>query len=569
MDLGSLTRLPQTFRNIGRARQIMAVLGRHGFADVLARLGLEGATQVFLRIVTFNRYRPDAGTHTTEERIRMAMEQLGPTFVKLGQILATRPDLVPLSLVHELKRLEDRVPPFPGDEAVAEVEGELKKPIGDVFAKFDRVPFAAGSIAQVHRAVLKTGEKVVVKVRRPGLERAIRTDIDIMGRLAQMLEDNMPESRPYHPKAVVSEYARSIVAEVDFTREAFNIQKFERNFGKDERFLVPQVHPELCSKKMLTVRFVEGIKVTDLPALRAAGHDLPKIARHGVQYVLMQIFQHGFFHGDPHAGNLFVLPGDKLCLVDYGLMGSLDEDRLDELLGFMAGVVGKDVDKVIRTFRRMGVLTDDVDMRRLRLDGLDLIERYADMPLGRVDIGKFFAELYEVLARHHIRVPPDLHLLGKALATSEGIARQLDPSLDLIAEIRPFVIHAYLSRIGRLKSVSRHVRRAAEDWAEMATKLPSEITRIVTQLRKGEFEFAAHIRDQDRLVRDGNRSSNRVATGLVMAGTMIATSILVVLPVGPTIYGLALSGYLGFVGYVIAGFLGLTLFAAMWRSGGV
>lgn len=568
MDLGSLTRLPQTLRNLGRGRHILGVLTRHGFADVLARLGLEGASHTFLKIITFNRYRPDEG-HTTEERIRMAMEEMGPTFVKLGQIMATRPDLVPLSLVTELRRLEDRVPPFGAEAAVAEIEAELKQKVGDVFADFEREPLAAGSIAQVHRATLKSGHKVVLKVRRPGLERMIRTDVDIMGKLAQLLEENLPESRPYHPKAVVAEFARSITREIDFTREAFNIQKFARNFGGDERYVVPQVHPELCTKKLLTVEFVEGIKITNLDSLRKEGHDLPKLARSGVNYVLMQIFKHGFFHGDPHPGNFFVLPGDKLCLVDYGLVGALDEERLDELLGFMAGVVGKDAEKVVRTFRHMGILGDEVDMRRLRLDAQDLIERYAEIPLGRVDMGKFFAELYETLARHQIRVPPDVHLLGKALATAEGIARQLDPSLDLIAEIRPFIVKTYFERLARFKVVGREVRRALEEYGALLRTLPGEASRILTQLRKGEFEVAAHLRDQERLVRDGNRSSNRVATGLVMAGVLIGSSMLLIIPVGPTWHGVAMSQMAGGLGYMISGFLGLTLFAAMWRSGGV
>jgi ubiquinone biosynthesis protein len=568
MDLGSLTRLPQTLRNIGRARHILAVLTRHGFADVLARLGLEGVSHVLLKIVTFNRYRTDTG-HSTEERIRQAMEELGPTFVKLGQILATRPDLVPLSLVSELRKLEDRVPPFGADEAKAEIEGELKQKVEDVFSAFDREPLAAGSIAQVHRATLKDGRRVVVKVRRPGLERALRTDLDIMAKLAHLLEENLPEARPYHPKAVVAEFARSIVREIDFTREAFNIQKFERNFGKDERFAIPRVYPDLCTRKLLTVEYVEGIKITAVDRLREGGYDLGTLARNGIQWVLLQIFRHGFFHGDPHAGNLFVLPGNRLCLVDYGLVGALDDDRLDELLGFMAGIVGKDPDRVVRTFRRMGILHDDTDLRRMRLDALDLIERYAEIPLGRVDMGRFFAELYETLARHQIRVPPDVHLLGKALATCEGIARQLDPSLDLIAEIRPFIMQTYLARLARFRTLGREMRRAAEDYVALFQALPGEASRILTQLRKGDFEVAAHLRDQERLVRDGNRSSNRVATGLVMAGILIGSSMLIITPQGPTWHGVALSTMVGGLGYAFAGFLGLTLFAAIWRSGGV
>ncbi|NUN48971.1 MAG: AarF/ABC1/UbiB kinase family protein [Candidatus Brocadiae bacterium] len=569
MDWGSLTRIPQALRNIGRGRQILTVLTRHGFADVLARVGLEGASQTFLKIFTLNRYRPDPSGHSTEERIRMAMEELGPTFVKLGQILATRPDLVPLSLVHELKKLEDRVLPFPGAEARAEVESELGKPVGELFQSFEEAPLAAGSIAQVHRAVLKDGQRVVVKVRRPGLERIIRTDLDIMAKLAQLMEENLPESRSYHPRAIVAEFARSIVREIDFTREAFSIRKFERNFRDDERFVVPRVYPEMCTKKLLTVEFIDGLKVTSLDELRRGGHNPAAIARNGVQYVLLQIFRHGFFHGDPHAGNMFVLPGDKLCLVDYGLMGALDEDRLDELLSFMAGVVQKDAARVVRSFRHMGIVPEETDLRALRLDAQDLVERYTDVPLGRVDIGRFFAELFEVLTRHQIRVPADIHLLGKALATAEGIARQLDPGLDLIPEIRPFIVKTYLERLARFRSLGRDVRRAAEDYARLFQALPGEVNRILTQLRKGELEVAAHFRDQDRLVRDGNRSSNRVATGLVMAGILIGSAMLVITPVGPALRGIQISTIFGALGFIFAGVLGLGLAAAVWRSGGV
>ncbi|MBS1106105.1 MAG: ubiquinone biosynthesis protein UbiB [Deltaproteobacteria bacterium] len=521
MQLGALVRIPRTFKNLARLREILGVIVQYGFGDLVARLELESTLELARSLVRFRRQRRELVRYTTEERIRMAFEDLGPTFVKLGQILATRPDLIPMSLVIELRKLQDAVPPFGSEAARNQIESALGRPIAELFAEFDDAPIAAASIAQVHRARLFSGEEVAVKVRRPGLEQVIGTDLEILRGLASLLEENAPELRAYAPAEIVEEFARAITLEIDLSHEASNMQRFARNFADDPQVHVPKLFEAYSSPAVLTMEFVRGIKAKDLAGLDAAGIDRKKLAAGGVEFCLRQVFDHGFFHADPHPGNLFVLPGEVIAPIDMGMMGSLEPEMIDALLELLVGILLRDAEKIARLFARLGLIDERVDRVRLRRDIAALLERYAALPIGEVDVAALIGNLFEVLQRHRVRVPPELLLMGKALATVDGMARDLDPTLDPIEAVRPYVLKTWLRRLADPRFLARDWIRAASDFVETATTLPGDLRAIVRDLRRGELRLATRHEGLETLLREQARSANRSLLALLVAATTV------------------------------------------------
>jgi len=553
VQVSTLLRIPQTVRNLQRLREIGAVLVKYGWGDLVPRLGLVGGIERVRRRLTGGGEDPAAEMLTTEQRIRMAFEELGPTFIKLGQVLATRPDLIPMSLVEELRRLQDRVPPFPGEDAKREIEQQLGKPVGELFARFDPTPLAAASIAQVHRATLHDGTEVVVKVRRPHLETQIARDLDVLTSLAGLLEDNVPESRQFSPRAIADEFRRSIWREIDLTKEARNIERFARNFRGDRTVHVLRNYPELSSKGVLTLELIDGIKASDVAALEAHGIDRADLARRGVEFVVKQIFQHGFFHADPHPGNIFVLGDGRIAPIDMGMMGQLDRDLRDALLELLVGVLLGDGGKIVALFRRLELVDESADLAALRRDAQEMIDAYNELPLEEVDIGVFIGELFEVLARHHVLVPPELLLTGKALATVEGVARILDPRLDPMQAMRPMVLRSYLERLADPRFLARDAIRAGEDTVTMLATLPRELTSIVTSLRAGRLRIPTEIAGFERAELERARSANRIALSLMVSALIVGSAILLAAGGGPRILGLPANGILGVLGLVTAG----------------
>lgn len=571
MPLSPWLRLPRTVRNLQRVREVAGVVVKFGFGDLLARTGLEGLAERGRNLLRFGRRREAFVGLRTEERVRLALEELGPTFIKLGQILATRPDLVPLSWVEELRRLQDDVAPFPADEARREVESQLGRPLDAVFARFEAEPVAAASIAQVHRATLRSGAAVAVKVRRPGLERRIAIDVDVLRVLAALVEENLPELRAYEPCAVVEEFARSIGREIDLTQEAANYERFAREYETDPHIHVPRVHRDLSTDGLLVVEWIDGIKASDVAAIERAGIDRKQLARTGFDFVLRQLFENGFFHADPHPGNWFVMPDGRIAPIDLGQMGTLDRDTIDDLIDLLVGILLQDARRVLRLLVRLELVDDDVDAKGLERDVAELIARFHSLPIGRVDVAELMTRLFEVLARHRVRVPADLFLMGKALATMEGMARDLDPQMDPLAVIRPFALKLWIERLQDPRYLARDGLRVARAYLDLATRLPTDLRRITSQLARGELALRVELEGRTDLARERARSANRSALAVVLAALLLASAWLVGAESGPILpflpFELRLSGLLGLVGFGLAGGAWLLLAWGFLRSG--
>lgn len=530
-----ITRLPRTIRNLSRLYEILKVVAKHGFDDVAGRLDIGGSWRSFKHRVSFGRLGGQADEeierYTTEERIRRVLEELGSTYVKLGQILATRPDLIPMSLIHELRKLQDDVPAFDPNAARQTVEEELGAGVDELFSSFEPEPLAAASIAQVHRATLKSGDEVVVKVQRPGLRQKIRADLDLLHLIAELAEERIPELRRWQPTAIVAEFDKSIHREIDFGREAHNIRKFAKNFEGDPGIYAPRVYDDLSTERVLTMEFIKGVKMTSEGiASREGALDRETVARTGIRCILRQVFVHGFFHADPHPGNVFVMDGNVVCLLDFGMMGQLDQERIDDLLAFLVAVLTNNPERMIRLFVRQGLVDERVDDRALRGDIADLMDRYLGVQVQNIDVATYIQQLFEIITRYRIVLPADLLLMGKSLATIDGIARDVYPELDPLSAIRPQILSIYFRRLTDPDFYMRDTRRAIEDAALLLQRLPREARVAMEKLRRGELTVRVDPRGPafDAMVTSRNRSLNRLAAAIAIVGLAAVSSYLMV-----------------------------------------
>lgn len=558
--------IPQRIRSLQRFPQILGVLFKYGFGDLVARIGLDSALHDLKRRL-FPTSDPRFEQATSEERVRLTLEELGPTFIKLGQVLATRPDLIPLPLVIELRKLQDKVKPFDTAGIQAHVEGLYGKPLTALFKEFDLQPLAAASIAQVHRATLLDGREVVLKIQRPNLERIIATDLAILSWLAELAEERIPELRRYRPQAIVAEFKKSIVKEIDFTIEAYHIKRFARCFKDDPTVYVPQVMDDLTTSKILCEEFILGTKLNDPGLHEKTDIDLAAVAKNGVRFILEQALVHGFFHADPHPGNLFVLPGDRICPIDYGMMGVLDQERIDELLTFLVGVLTHDTDKLIRLFYRQGLVGEDVNIRALKLDIDELIARFESVELARLDIGKYLQAVFEVVVRHEVQLPSDLLLVGKALATIEGVGRDIYPQLNTLEEIRPVILKIYLRRLTDPTYHTRVPRRVIDDIGHLLETGPNDLRLALRRLRDGELTLKLDVQAYEDAARVQAQAVNRLALSLLIC-TLIGAAAWLISHSALTILTVPLEALLGLVAVVLAVLYGLVLFVGFVRSGG-
>jgi len=553
----------RNIRSIRRYRTILGVLIKYGFGHVVEQLNINYYLELGRRIVNFGAAPREIERLSQPVRLRLAMEELGPTFVKLGQLLSTRPDIIPREYIQEFRRLQDMVPSFPFEEVKAQIRKEFGCPAEEIFAELSSSPIAAASVAQVHRGRLKGGEEVVVKIRRPGIDKVVETDLDILSGLAFLLERHIPASEIYDPPGIVKEFRRTIQREMDFAREGRTIDRFAANFAEDPAVHVPKVYWDQTGETVLTMEFVDGIKISEIGPLTEAGYDLKAIARNGADAFLKQVLVHGFFHGDPHPGNLFILPGNIICMLDYGMVGRLGENLKFQLVDLLVAVLQRDADSVISQLLYSGELMDETNIRNLRRDLNEFIDDYYEVPLQEIKVGRLLNEFVEILTRYRIKFPTDLMLLGKALVTIEGVGRQLDPDFDMISHLRPFMEKLLHERIAP-GSITREILRTTKAYGSLMKNLPRDIKEFINRLNRNRFKIDLEHRGLEKLITDLDKSSNRISFSLLIAALIVGSSIIMQTNKGPMLLGFPA---LGFLGYSIAAVLGLWLAIAILRSG--
>jgi ubiquinone biosynthesis protein len=554
-------RINRNIRSIRRYLNIVRVLSTYGFDQVLEMLGL--ADMVVRSRRWFRCSIPDIARLTAAERMRLALEELGPTFIKLGQILSTRPDVIPPAFAREFEKLQDDVPSFSFEEVLAQISVELGGAVELFFAEIDPVPLAAASIAQVHRARLNSGEEVVIKVRRPGIVTVVESDIGALMALAGLAERHVSGSDLYDPVGIVREFARTIRREMDFSREAHTIEKFRDNFSNTPWMYFPRVYWDQSSRAILTMEYIAGIKVSDRDKLSAQGLDNKLIARRGADAFLAMVLDHGFFHGDIHPGNVLILPDNVICLLDYGIVGRLDVELKTFLTDILSAIIKRDMDEVVSLLLFAGDISDNLDIRALKRDLFNFIDGYYEIPLKEIEVGRMLMEFIEIITLYSIRITPDLMLLAKSLVLIEGMGRALDPAFDMVEHLRPFIVKEIRQKFSPLR-VSRDINQILSSYLNLARNIPRDLKEIINRINRNKFKIDLEHRGLDKFTADFDRSINRLSTSTILAAMIIGSSIIMHTDKGPKVMGFPM---FAFMGYTVAGIVGLWLVYAIIRSG--
>jgi ubiquinone biosynthesis protein len=551
-------RVYKTYKRLGRYRQVVFVLAKYGFDDIVERIGPDIISRRL-----FKRRGKKRAEQPTAERIRLALTELGPSFVKFGQLLSTRPDIIPDDYIRELEKLQDKVDPFPIGEVKRIFVAELGTEPESLFTRFEEQPIASGSIAQVHHATLPDGTRVAVKVQRPNIRSVIETDLEILHELAGVFERHIPEARWYRPAALVDQFSSTIRRELDFVAEGHAAERFRINFENIDTFFIPSVYWDYTTEKILTIDFIDGVKITNVAEIEKRGYDKKAIARNGARAILKEVFEDRFFHGDPHPGNFFVLKNGVIAAVDFGIVGRLDEETTDQLSALLHAVVNRDVDKVLFVFKMLNMLEDTNDTALLKYDVMEFVDRYYGLPLDKLDAQKVVNDLLNVFRRHRLILPVNLATVGRMLLVSAGVGRMLDPKFDMVAEAKPFIESFIYRRFDPRRQV-REIMNLFDRFRMTLRMLPSDLEEIVQKLKKGKMLVQLHHEGLNKFILEMDRSSNRLTFGMIIAALIVGSSLVMQLERGPMLFGFSIFGILG---YLIAGILGLWLAIAILRSG--
>ena len=543
----------------GRYREVLRVLVRYGFGFVVGD-----------RFWPLRRRPTDedvAASLSRPSQVRAALEELGTTFIKLGQILSTRPDLLPPEYIAELQKLQDHVPPEPTAVIAARLEEQLGGPIARLFVHFDPVPLAAASIGQVHAVTLPGGVDAVVKVQRPGVRDRVAVDLEIAARLARLAEErfNVLKATGINLPQLVEEFAWTLRNELDYLREARNAEVFQRNFAGNPAVYIPAICWEYTTPQVITMERLRGLRIDDVPGLIAAGHDPVRIATQSAEIVMQEVFQDGIFHADLHPGNFFVLPGGVIGALDFGMVGMLDAATRAQLLMLFIAIVRQDADRITDHLYRLGIVGGArTDRAMLRRDVQRLTAQYYGLNLNELDVSRVLLDLLALVRRHHLTLPADLALLMKMLLMIEGLGRALTPDFNILAVAKPFAERA-IRDLFAPERIAARVRETATDLAWLGMELPGRLDRLLQRLEQGRLVLQTEEVEAERAARAIQALANRVVFGILIAAFIVglAIVILAIRPSGSDLWVrlLIVAGF-GFVSM-----LGLLFVWSLWRSG--
>jgi ubiquinone biosynthesis protein len=548
-------------RDLGRLHEIATILIRYGWGDLVRLLGVANVLERAGRLVHWK-----SNTEITQlpapVRIRRALEELGPTYIKFGQLLATRVDVFPPSWIEEFEKLHRAVPAVAYEEIRVALVAALNGEPEEVFDQFDPVPMAAASIAQVYRATHKDGTPIVIKVRRPGIEAKIEADLRILDHFAHLLESEVPDMRRYQPVHIAAQFRRSLRSELDLAKEARNIDQFARNFAKDPVIHIPKVYWDYCSDRVNVQEEIRGVSGVDHAMLRSHGLDPVTLAANGANVVLRMILIHGYFHADPHPGNVIFLPNNRIGMIDFGMVGRLTEVRRNQIVDLLHALTLKDEEAMLE------VLLDwagdsDTNESQLASDASDLVYSYDDLRLKDVKLGNLLTDISSLLRENRLMLPADLTLLFKTLITLEGLGQQLNPSFHMLDHVTPFVEQVFLERYTPATLLKRG-RKSLRELGEVIVGLPRDLARLIREARRGRMRIDLDLKRLDHFGQQLDHSSNRLTMGILTASLVIGSSIIMTVKGGPELFGLPLFGLLGFI---VAFINSMWIILSIWRSG--
>ena len=546
-------------RDLPRLHEITSVLIRHGLGDVVRRTGVAGVLESAGQILHWGAASESLALDPAQ-RVRLAFEELGPTFVKLGQLLATRVDLLPPAWIAEFEKLHSNVSPVPFDELLPELTRTLGRSPFEVFKELNTTAQGSASIAQVHRACLQDDTPVVLKIRRPGIRPKVEADLRLLGHLAQLVDSEMPDARRYQPIEIAAQFAHSLERELDFTIEANNVERFAKNFADDPFIVIPKIFRQWSSEALLVQQHIDGVPGVDLAAVEAARLDKRVLAARGAEAILRMILIDGFFHADPHPGNVFFLPGNRIVMIDFGMVGRLAPRRRREVIDLLAGLAQMEEEPML------DVLLDwaedaYVEEARLAADVNELAFEYEGVAIG-VLIRRFAA----IVRDHSIVLPADLTLMFKALMTMEGLGRQYDPNFHIVEHLTP-MLRAALRERYQPDQIMRRGRGAINDFVNLIGSVPRDFGRLLRDARRGRTRVDLDLKRLDSFGHQLDETIDRATMGIMTASLVIGSSIVMTVPGGPTLLGVPALLILGLLGYLMAFMNSVWIIYGIWRSG--
>ncbi len=545
-----------------RYKEIIFILLKYGFKEVGNRVRIGYARRFIFKKISKSEIQENL-EKPFAVRIRLVLEELGPTFIKFGQMLSMRPDILPKNIIMELQKLQDQVPPVPFSQINEVIKSQFDKPVSEVFKSFNEEPEAAASIAQCHRAMTFEGEDVAVKIKRPFIKEVIIKDLSILFELAVIAEKYFPELKLLNPKGVIEEFALSIQYELDFLKEGRNVEAFRKCFKNETGIHIMKIYWKLCTENILTMEYIDGIKASDMEGLKRSNIDFKTIAVNGANIFLKQVFDLGFFHADPHPGNIFILKDNIIALIDFGIIGYIDDFLQKQLGKALVAFVERDPEGLIKVLRELELIEDSKITRALYYDLKNLINYYYNISLSQLNLATVIFELIEIIRKHHIKIPVDLVLLAKAISAVEALGKKLYPEFDIIEVAKPYVSKLMISRINPFNKM-KDITDLFQDSSMLLKNLPEELHSILKKIRKDQLTVKIEHSNLDYFVKEMDKSSNRISFSIIIASVLVGSSLIINLDKGPYFFGIPL---LGLVGYVTAGILGLWLLVGIIKSG--
>ena len=559
-------------KGMKRLGGIAKVLIKHGLGDVVERLMSRKEKDGDQARIRRRVLRPGV---LSPRRIRLVLEELGPSFVKLGQLMSTRADIFPPEYIEELKKLQDSVPPISFTEVKDLIESELKRPINDIFAEYNTESFAAASVAQAHHAKLPSGEEVVVKVIRPAIDRRIREDIRLMYYLAEKIENSFDVGRILAPRNVVREFERTVFRELDMLIEAGSIEKFSRNFNDTEEIYIPKVYWDYTTKSILVMERIDGFKVDQVEEQKAHGIDPKEIALIGLRSFARQLMEFGFFHADPHPGNVIVMYDGRVSLVDFGITGYLDEEMMRKIANVFLGYAEHDYDMIIEAFLDVGVIDEEtMDLDSFRIDLKDVSEAFYGRSLKSISVKDVYDQIIQLALKYHIQLPRNLLLLLKTFVQTEALGKIQESDASILEFTKPYA-KELLKRGYEAKKMFKNLGKDTRYVAKYTRAMPKFVHDILRQFAKGKQRVEIWHDGFRRLDVKLEKGLNRLTVGLILSASILAAAMVLnsaqkVLVFRVNLFGLqdlSLTALLGIIGYVIATVLGVWLIVSIYRSG--
>ncbi|WP_299124241.1 AarF/UbiB family protein [uncultured Winogradskyella sp.] len=557
--MGVFGKIGSGYNAVARYNQIIKVLVKYGFDDLVFYMRKEKRYRFFQKFI------PKASTkralqHTKWEKMRLVCEELGPTFVKFGQIISNRPDLIPFDLVFELEKLQNNVPPIPKEQAKEIVETELKDKVENLFAWFEPTPFASASMAQVHKVTLLNGERIVLKIQRPGIRDIIFEDIKVMYHIAAILEKRIPSLKSFDPVGLVKNFEESILKELDFINESLNVQRFYNNIhndtSKDQFASAPKVYQNYTTDKILALEFMSGIKINELTKLEESGVDVKNIGKRLAITYFKQIFEYGFFHADPHPGNLLVMPNNKICYLDFGMMGSILPRDIEIFGQLFMSILKKDVNRIIKVLQKLSTNASIPNMRDLEFDINEFVEKHYVRTVHKNEMSTILMELKDIIVAHGLKVPTYFYLFARSLVTIEGVIDKLNPDLKQFKMVKPYLVKSVSKNYNPLK-MGEKVLHSMYELSNYMEDFPGDLKNAIRKINSGQVKVDLTHKGIDPMVHTLQRITKQLVSTFISVALVVGSTLLIVNSVTPLWKGTSVFGIIGIIiaAIIISGML--------------